>query len=438
MNTPIWDFVKNYAESRAVRLHMPGHKGIGSAFESLDITEIDGADVLYAPSGIIRESEENASALFGSARTVYSAGGSSTSIRAMLYLATLCKKGERAVVAAGRNAHRAFLDGAALLDLDIKWLYGEKSDNIVSCRITPEYLDAFLDGREVTAVYLTSPDYAGNMLDIAAISEVCHRHGTLLLVDNAHGAYLRFLPCCAHPIDLGADASCDSAHKTLPVLTGGGYLHIGKNAPKMFSEQADRAMALFASTSPSYLILQSLDCANAYLADGYREKLGAFTEKVAAIKTRIPFETVGGEPLKLTLAPKSYGYTGAEIAEILLRAGFVCEFADADLVVMMLTPELSDETLKKLEKALTAISRRDAITKKAPAVAVGNAVMSPREAIFKVSEEVDVRSAVGRVLATSCISCPPAVPIAVCGELITDETLALLEYYEIKTVQVIK
>jgi arginine/lysine/ornithine decarboxylase len=197
-------------------------------------------------------------------------------------------------------------------------------------------------------------------------------------------------------------------------------------------------MALFASTSPSYLILQSLDCANAYLADGYREKLGAFTEKVAAIKARLPFETVGSEPLKLTLAPKSYGYTGAEISEILSRAGFVCEFADADLVVMMLTPELSDETLKKLEKALTAISRRDAITKKAPAVAVGNAVMSPREAIFKVSEEVDVRSAIGRVLAASCISCPPAIPIAVCGEVITDETLALLEYYEIKTVKVIK
>ncbi|MBR3964386.1 MAG: PLP-dependent transferase [Clostridia bacterium] len=438
MKTPISDFVKKYAESRAVRLHMPGHKGLGSLGEALDITEIEGADVLYSPSGIIRESEENASALFGTARTVYSTGGSSTSIRAMLYLATLCKNGERAVIAAGRNAHRAFLDGAALIDFDVEWLYGERSDNIVSCRITPEYLDAFLARREVTAVYLTSPDYAGNMLDIAALSEVCHRHGTLLLVDNAHGAYLRFLPLCAHPIDLGADASCDSAHKTLPVLTGGGYLHIGKNAPKIFSEQADRAMALFASTSPSYLILQSLDRANAYLADGYRERLGEFVERVAAMKARLPFETVGSEPLKLTLAPKSYGYTGAEISETLSRTGFVCEFADADLVVMMLTPELSDGALTALEDTLCSIPRREAIKEKAPAAIVGKYVMSPREAIFKVSEEVDVRSAVGRVLAASCISCPPAVPIAVCGELISEETLGLFKYYGIKTVQVIK
>ncbi len=438
MKTPISDFVKKYAASRAVRLHMPGHKGLGSLGEALDITEIDGADVLYSPSGIIRESEENASALFGTARTVYSAGGSSTSIRAMLHLAALCKKGERAVIAAGRNAHRAFLDGAALLDLDIEWLYGEESDNIVSCRITPEYLDAFLVRREVTAVYLTSPDYTGNMLNIAALSEVCHRHGTLLLVDNAHGAYLRFLPCSMHPIDLGADAVCDSAHKTLPVLTGGGYLHIGKNAPQTFLEQADRAMALFASTSPSYLILQSLDRANAHLADGYREKLCSFTEKVSAMKARLSFETVGNEPLKLTLAPKSYGYTGTEISKILARAGFVCEFADADLVVMMLTPELSDEILTALKDALCCIPRREAIKEKAPAVIVGNAVMSPRQAMLSVSETVDVSKSVGRVLAAPCISCPPAVPIAVSGELITDETLALLEYYKITTIKVIK
>ncbi len=438
MKTPISDFVKKYAESRAVRLHMPGHKGIGSACEALDITEIDGADVLYSPSGIIWESEQNACALFGSARTVYSTEGSSASIRAMLYLAALCKNGERAAIAAGRNAHSAFLSGAALLDLDVTWLYGDRDDGVVSCRISPEYLDDFLNSNKVCAVYLTSPDYTGNMLDIGALSEVCHRHGALLLVDNAHGAYLRFLPCSMHPIDLGADAVCDSAHKTLPVLTGGGYLHIGKNAPQTFLEQADRAMALFASTSPSYLVLRSLDEANAYLADGYRQKLGAFIEKISAMKARLSFETVGNEPLKLTLAPKSYGYTGTEISEILSHAGYICEFADADLVVMMLTPEISDEALNGLERALNGIPRRKAILGKSPSVVIGNAVMSPRQAMLSASENVGVRQAVGRVLAAPCISCPPAVPIAVSGELITDETLALLEYYKITTIRVIK
>jgi arginine/lysine/ornithine decarboxylase len=156
------------------------------------------------------------------------------------------------------------------------------------------------------------------------------------------------------------------------------------------------------------------------------------------MKARLPFETVGCEPIKLTLAPKSYGYTGTEISEILAHAGFVCEFSDADLVVMMLTPELSDETIKKLENALNAIPRRKAITEKPPTIVVGNAVMSPREAIFKASETVDVRSSAGRVLAAPCISCPPAVPIAVCGEMITDKTVSLLEYYGINTINVIK
>ena len=113
------------------------------------------------------------------------------------------------------------------------------------------------------AFYLTSPDYLGGMQDIAALSAVCDAHGVPLLVDNAHGAYLRFLPGGSrHPIDLGAAACCDSGHKTLPVLTGGAYLHLGPKAPVQEESTVRSALALFGSTSPSYLILQSLDACN--------------------------------------------------------------------------------------------------------------------------------------------------------------------------------
>ena len=120
MNTPICDFVKKYADSQKLRLHMPGHKGQGFlGVEPLDITEIVGADVLYKAEGIIKESEENAGKRFGSQRTFYSTEGSSLAIRAMLYLLKLFwDGGQTPGVAAGRNAHKTFVTAAALLDLD--------------------------------------------------------------------------------------------------------------------------------------------------------------------------------------------------------------------------------------------------------------------------------------------------------------------------------
>ena len=163
MNTPICDFVRRYAESRAVRMHMPGHKGHAFlGMEELDITEIDGADSLYEANDIIRESEENASALFG-CPTFYSAEGSSQCIRAMVYLALLHAKQQnrRPVIAAARNVHKTFLSAAALLDMDVMWLYPENRDSYLDCMISPDALDETLCGcgEKPAAVYLTSPDY---------------------------------------------------------------------------------------------------------------------------------------------------------------------------------------------------------------------------------------------------------------------------------------
>ena len=269
MNTPIYDFVQNYIKSNTARLHMPGHKGVSFlGCEQSDITEIKGADELYAPTGIIRESEENATHLFGTAKTVYSAGGSSQSINAMLYLAYLkADKTRRPYILAGRNAHKSFIYALAKLDADVEWLYPEISGSICSCIVTAEMLEKRLNklDHKPFAVYITNPDYLGGMSDIKSISQVCKKYDIPLLVDNAHGSYLKFYKRDLHPISLGADICCDSAHKTLPVITGGGYLHIAKDDKYGFSKNVVNAMAIFGSTSPSYLILQSLDLCNRYL-----------------------------------------------------------------------------------------------------------------------------------------------------------------------------
>ncbi len=446
VKTPICDFVKKYAESGNTRFHMPGHKGTSFlGAEKLDITEIDGADVLYNPSGIIKESEEIASSLFGTAKTLYSTEGSSLSIRAMLYLALLGKTStvKRPVITAGRNAHKVFMTASALLDFDIDWLYPEEQESIVSCVITPDRLDKHLADTvtKPVAVYITSPDYLGNIADIEGLSRVCRKHGVLLLVDNAHGAYLRFLPKPFHPMDLGADMCCDSAHKTLPVLTGGAYLHISKSAPEYLCENAENAMSLFSSTSPSYLILQSLDMANRYLSDNYRDRLDDMCERVSITKARLTnygYKLVGNEPLKISVAPKSRGLTGSELAEVLRAQNFICEFYDPDYTVMMITPENDTVELEKLEYALSALPEMPEITNKSPAFNVPERKMTPREALFATSEKLNINQCEGRVLASANVACPPAIPIVVCGEVIDESTVKLFEYYGINECCVVK
>lgn len=431
MNTPICDFVKEYAKKDVLRLHMPGHKGLGD-IERYDITEIEGADVLYNAKGIIKESEDNASSLFGTAKTLYSTEGSSLCIRAMLFLAKLY--GKKPLIAAGRNAHKAFVSAAALCDFEVDWLCPENA-GVISCEITPDFLENYLAENKPSAVYITSPDYLGNVLPVGEIAKVCHKHGVLLLVDNAHGAYMRFLQKDVHPITLGADMCCDSAHKTLPVLTGGAYLHISENADKMLCEQAENALSLFASTSPSYLILQSLDKANEYL-ETYGEKLETFEKSVLQLKESLAeYNLVGDEPLKITLETKPYGYTGEEFAKLLEKQGVVCEFSDPDYTVMMLTPETD---LSRLSKALIAIPKREAITEKAPPLTVCQKVLSIREAVFSPSEELPVSLCNGRVLADTAVSCPPAIPIVVCGERIDENAVKLFKYYGINSCRVVK
>lgn len=443
MKTPICDFVRSYAESKAVRLHMPGHKGKGAlGFEGLDITEISGADSLYEASGIIAESEKNAASLFGGS-VFYSTEGCSQCIRAMLYLALLWGKGQgrRPLIAAARNAHKSFLSAAALLDLEIQWLYPRKADSYLSCKLDADTLDRTLAEAEhlPVAVYLTSPDYLGNLQDIPAMARVCHRYGVLLLVDNAHGAYLKFLQPSRHPMDLGADMCCDSAHKTLPVLTGGAYLHVADTAPALFREQAKQAMLLFGSTSPSYLILQSLDAANAYLADGYPQKLAETARQLTLLKQRLAAHGYclrGEEPLKLTIAPKSYGYTGVRLSELLLERGIVCEFADPDFLVLMATPETTSRELQQLEQVLLSVPQKSPVEVKPPVFCGCQRKMSVREATLSPSETVPVAQAVGRVLAAASVSCPPAVPVVVCGEQIDETAADCFRYYGINTCMV--
>ena len=438
MNTPVADFVQRYAKAGTARLHMPGHKGrcfLGC--EPWDITEIHGADALYEAEGILAESEQNAAALFGSQRTCYSTEGSSQCIRAMLYLA-VAASGSHTVVAA-RNVHRAFVSAAALLDLEIRWLWPEESRSLCGCPISPAQLEETLHSlpEPPAAVYLTSPDYLGGMAEISALAQVCHQHGTLLLVDNAHGAYLRFLQPSLHPLDLGADLCCDSAHKTLPVLTGGAYLHLSPTAPAQLAPLAKSALGLFGSTSPSYLTLASLDLCNRYLAEGYPQRLAEAVERLAELREKLTaagWRVEPSDPLRVTVAAPR-GVTGQELAGQLRRQGAECEYADRDFLVLMATPENTPEELAQAAAALGQCPG-EANPPQLP-LARGERACSIRQAAFAPRETVDAAHSLGRVCGLPTVGCPPAIPIAVSGERITPEALALFAYYGIEQVEVL-
>lgn len=442
MNTPIADFVKKYAYDETIRFHMPGHKG--NAFlgcEAFDITEVKGADALYEADGIIAESERNAAELFGTKRTIYSTEGSSQCIKAMLYLALNYKKRSgRPYVIAARNAHKAFLYAAALLDLDVVWLWPDEMTSICSCPITAGQIEEEINKRDEMpiAVYLTSPDYLGGMADIQVIAEVCHKYGTILAVDNAHGAYLRFLSKSLHPMDWGADICCDSAHKTLPVLTGGAYIHIGKNAPDYFAENAKQAMALFGSTSPSYLTMMSLDICNGYLQKDYFGALQATVMNLKNVKEVLAsngWEVLETEPLKIVIKSPKVA-SGEGIANMLRRKQIECEYADKDYIVFMITPENSYEDLQYLIEALGENhlgKSEDNMLQPVKTIQE----MSVRRAIFGKQEKIAVEDAKGRVCASPTVGCPPAIPIVVSGEIITAEAIQLFQYYGIKEISVV-
>ena len=442
MDTPIFDFVQNYIKSNTARLHMPGHKGVSFlGCESADITEINGADELYAPRGIIRESEKNAAHLFSTAKTVYSAGGSSQSINAMLYLAYLkADKSTRPFVLAGRNAHKSFIYALAKLDADVEWIYPTNTDSICSCIVNGEMVEKALKSLPIKpfAVYITTPDYLGEMSDIESIAKVCKKYDIPLLVDNAHGSYLKFYKRDLHPITLGADMCCDSAHKTLPVLTGGGYLHIAKSDKYSFSQNAVNAMAIFGSTSPSYLILQSLDLCNGYIDEKIRDDIERCCEKVAELKCLINskgFGILSAEPLKITVDFRGYDF---DFAKHLRDCGIEFEYADDDFAVFMFSPQNSDEDFERIKSAFENLDIVKAKNMESIEIPKAERVMTIRESVFCECEEICVQNSLGRVCASPTVSCPPAIPIAVSGERITEKHIELFKKYNIDRVLVVK
>lgn len=441
MNTPIYNFLKNYADSRMLRCHMPGHSGYSpmDSLESLyrlDITEIKGADSLFEAEGIILESENNTAMLYGSGACLFSAGGSTSCIQAMLGAMKL----ENRRIIAVRNVHRAFLNSCVLLGLDVEWIMPDYTNGILSGVINPAEVEAVLAKNPNSCLYVTSPDYTGRIANISALSEICHKYGALLIVDNAHGAHLRFLPKNLHPISLGADMCCDSTHKMLPALTGSAILHVKDEKYKPVLKQT---MGMFASTSPSYLIMMSIDLCNKYIAEQIKSDIAKnliyINEYRLSFENRLIFGE--SEPFHITIRASESRYNGNELAEIMRQNGAECEYSDNDTVILLMSPMNTHRDYKRLgmitEMSLKTAIKHSSISAYIPPVLPEKA-MSIRESAFSPWEEIPVEEAEGRICASVKVPCPPAVPIVASGEIIDKNSIKIFKSYSISSVIVVK
>lgn len=425
INTPICNFLEKYTMENCLRLHTPGHNG---EFPH-DITEITDADSLYdtdRSGGVIAASEAFAASLFGAKRTCYSCGGSTLAIQTGLALlkAQGCK-----TIAASRYSHRAFADACAALQLKIKWLYPE------------EYLSADIkyDARALVgadALFITNIDYYGGTWKFV-------NPNVPVLIDNAHGAYLKFIDKrmfgteYLHPLELGFPLmSAESAHKTLPVLTGGAYLHFSEGADY---SRAKEFMAVFGSSSPSYLILESLDRFNGLIAQNVRMVINA-CEAVAALKQDLE---VCGIPLKksdhlrITINARECGMSGSEYAAALRSNGVECEMADDNYVVLMFSGASTLEDCQRAEMAIKfVLTRPPKPLVKFPHIRAAEG-MPMWEAMYKPRKLVPIEAARGEICAEMKSVCPPGVPLIFPGEIIDHTTAEILKARGINKIHIV-
>ena len=439
--TPILTAIEEYISQNNLRLHTPGHAGENllnfKGFEqilSYDITEIRGLESLFESRGAIRQSETWAAKIIGANSVVYSASGSTPLIQAALSVARL---GGRKVVFLG-PVHKSAINACILLD--IMPVFADFGD-----------VEALLKQDDVGAVFVTNPTYCGEIFAVDDIVKSCKTRGIPLIVDSAHGAHLQFFSRNVNQKGESVDTPAviiNSAHKTLPALTGGAWAQIfdERFSPEIFKEH----MAIFASTSPSYPILLSLELCLNWLNYNGANILKSLTNRALEFKKNLVnmgFFEISDDPLRATISAKNFGITGFNLQNFLREYKIYAEMADFDYVILLLHPNLTAENFKKLEFVFCEISQKyknEKIGEKSENFKqfhdffAPKMVTSPREAHFANREKITVESALNRTAAQICGPTPPGIPLTVPGSKICKKTQNLLKNYGILEVLVVK
>lgn len=425
--TPFYDALRAFADTRPLRFHMPGHKGGDiplpelSPTAALDFTELPFTGDLFAGEGVVMEAQALWAKTFGMEHCLFLTGGSTQGVLSALTLAA----GDGGAVLLDRGSHRSAYHALALLNLtptylSRPWLEDAGIFGPVSPQSVEELLKTHL---EIKTVCITSPTYYGVLSDIPAISTVVHGYGGKLVVDAAHGAHLPFL---GNKDLSAADLVVTSAHKTLPALGQSALLFAGESSGFTHA-QLRRAGSLYGSSSPSYLLMASLDGARAWMEEEGTAAYGCVIRETARLRRRFPSLRDEHAPLD----PTRYVLRTADgfgVKKALERRGVYPEMADSGHVVFILTCADGGGQLSRLEEALDGLdlSAGGEIPLSFGPPPKPEVVLSPRQAYFSPSETLPLSTALGRVSAGQIAPYPPGIPVVAPGELISKKHLAYL------------
>ncbi len=439
--SPLLDAIERYKEKNMSSFHVPGHKNKTSIFHKnllkLDYTELDDTDSLFFSSSCILKAEERTADLFKAKKTLYSSGGCTSCIQAMLTLVGPCSK-----IITSRVMHISAINTMSLLNQTPCFM--EQSLDYKTGFFTPvsqsDVEQCLIENPDAKAVYLTSPDYFGVMADIKNIAKICKKFSVPLLVDAAHGSHLKFLQEDKYPGSLGASMVALSAHKNLPVLTGGALLNIHDDK---FCNDAKQAMMLFASTSPSYPIMLSLDICTSWLEKHGKSAFYKLSKRVKKIKELAKYSGIiqpSGhvDDVKLSLNTAAGGISGHEFNQHLLKNKVQPELFDDNSVVLITSPLNRERDFKRLEKAISNTKFTLKENKmKLPPNFNSQLSISPHDALLQKTKYIDTKLAHGKISAQNICHCPPGIPLVIAGEKIASHNITALLNYGISRVKVI-
>lgn len=420
--------IREYSDSNAVRFHMPGHKGrikndLLSSAARFDVTELAMTDDLNEPCGVIAFLETELAGIYSAKHSIMLVNGSTTGNIAML-----ASIGQSKRILLARDCHKSALAGAALAGHEVISLFPDPELSV----ITPESVEAALSESSFDAVFITSPTYYGQCCDVDAIADIVHAHGCKLFVDSAHGAHFPFseqLPCSP----VRSDAWVVSCHKTLPSFTQTAILNIGASND-IDPKEMQKYVSLIQSSSPSYILMLSVEnCFSENICSDWEHHCIRITE----LRKRIA--TIPG--LKLIHSSGSYDLTrlcisssctdGYSLAARLAAHNIYVEMADSECVVLVTTPNDTEQDYETLISALSLISKMNEADQQkqmysSPAYYPSESAISIRDAILGQSEYVSLDLSVGRIAAAAVGAYPPGIAALFPGEYITEEAAAYL------------